>query len=207
MSKKFLIPVATLVAIALATGGFYMLGLPPFEKRGEIKASDICESLGNPTKSVSALEATLPSASEYSFEDTVTGKNVAQEGSSFTAACFAYGDDETLLSARTEMLLTEPAETWAGYALDEKSESDRESIKAGSAGFITANNKAAVQVPCAKAGSIPGGEYSLSVVVDLKRKKDSSEAEVRQGLKDLTIEAARYSHERAKCNLPSKLPQ
>ncbi|MEV8392448.1 MULTISPECIES: hypothetical protein [unclassified Streptomyces] len=207
MSKKFLIPIAALVAICLATGMFYMLGLPPFAKRGEIKASDICESLGSPTKAVSALEATLPSEPEYSFEDTVTGKNVAQEGSSFTAACFAYGDKETLLSARTEMLLTEPAESWADYALDEKSGSDRESFKAGSAGFITANNKVVLQVPCAKAGSIPGGEYSLSVVVDLKTDTTSDDAKVRQGLKDLTVGAARYSHERAKCNLPSELPE
>ncbi|MFE3143211.1 hypothetical protein [Streptomyces scopuliridis] len=110
MSKKFLISVAALVVVGLTTATLYVLGLPPFEKRGEIKASK-----------------------------------------------------------------------------------------------ITTNNKVAIQAPCAKPGSIPGDEYRLSVRVDLETKATSADAKVRQGLKDLTIEAARYAHTKAECNLPSKL--
>ncbi|MFE2497254.1 hypothetical protein ACFXKS_35475 [Streptomyces scopuliridis] len=205
MSKKFLISVAALVAVGLTTATLYVLGLPPFEKRGEIKASKICEALGDSGKAASALEVILPSEPKYSFRGDVASYYVTQGSSQFKAGCSVYGEEKVLLSAGTEMVPTVPADSWADFALGDDAGAALESFTAGSAAFITTHNKVAIQVPCAKPGSIPGGEYSLSVRVDLETKATSDDAKVRQGLKDLTIEAARYAHTKAECNLPSKL--
>ncbi|MET9557980.1 hypothetical protein [Streptomyces sp. NPDC006645] len=204
MSKKFLIPAAVLVAACLTAGAFYALGLPPFEKRGEIQATKVCESLGDSQQAASTLRTVLPKEPEYSFRGRVTGGLVTQQSNGFRSDCAVYGEEETLLSAGTLVMETQSSDSWAKYSLEAGDES-RESFEAGSGGFITAGNTVAIQVPCAKAGTIPGGEYSIRVVVDLRSNKASNE--VRQGLKDLAIEAGRFAHNETDCNLPSKLPE
>ncbi|MFE7568609.1 hypothetical protein ACFU76_16865 [Streptomyces sp. NPDC057539] len=206
MSKKFLIPIAALAVVGLTAASLYVLGLPPFEKRGEIKASSVCEALGNSEKASVALEVTLPSEPEYSFRGRVDSYYVTQGSSQFKANCSVYGEDKILLSAGTEIVPTQPADSWADYALGDDT-GDHESFTAGSAALITTNNKVAIQVPCAKPGSIPGGEYSVKVRVDLETDAASDDAKVRQGLKDLAVEAARFAHDKTQCNLPSKLPE
>ncbi|MFD9867330.1 hypothetical protein ACFXI8_07690 [Streptomyces niveus] len=204
MSKKFLIPLAALVVAGLAAAAFYALGLPPFEKRGKIEASKVCESLGVSTKAASTLETVLPEEPEYSFRGRVTGEQVTQQSDAFRSDCAVYGEGKALLTAGVQLMETQSADSWAKYSLEDGDES-RESFAAGSGGFITAGNTVAIQVPCAKAGTIPGGEYSLRVVVDPKSSEASDK--VRQGLKDLAVEAARFAHEKTECNLPSELPE
>ncbi|WP_381793610.1 hypothetical protein [Streptomyces niveus] len=202
MSKKFLIPAAILVAVGLSATIIYTLGLPPFEKRGEIKLSAVCQSLGDSTKAASTLETVLPKEPKYTFRGRVTGEQVTQQSSAFRTDCTAYGEEKALLSTETLVMPTQP--NWANY-YNVGGDMARESFTAGSGAFITADNTVAIQVPCAKPGTIPGGEYSLRVVVYLKTNEASEK--VRQGLKDLAVEAARFAHKETDCNLPSKLPE
>ncbi|MFC8827130.1 hypothetical protein ACFT9I_17520 [Streptomyces sp. NPDC057137] len=204
MSKKFLVPLAALVVVGLAAAAFYVLGLPPFEKRGKIEASKVCESLGDSSKAASTLETVLPKEPKYSFRGRVTGEQVTQQSNAFRSDCTVYGEEKSLLGVQTLVMETQPADSWANYSLEDGDES-RESFAAGSGGFITADNTVAIQVPCAKAGTMPGGEYSLRVVVDLQSNEASDK--VRQGLKDLAVEAGRFAHKETDCNLPSKLPE
>ncbi|MEV0925669.1 hypothetical protein AB0I99_11150 [Streptomyces spongiicola] len=208
--RRVVIPLAALLVVAFSAVAVYTLGLPPFERRGEIRASDVCESLGRPAEVVPALEASLPSDPVYRFDERLSGRDITSESSSYSTDCLVWGEDHLLLTARTEMILTETAEStpsdvrnWAMTALDDR-KSDIKSFNAGTAG-VTAPGKAAVLVPCASPGRIPGGVYSLSVIVDLKRQVESSEPDIRQELIDLATSAAGFSHAKAKCDLPSNL--
>ncbi|MFI6696730.1 hypothetical protein ACIBLA_34285 [Streptomyces sp. NPDC050433] len=204
LSKKSQISLVALAVVGLAAAAFYVLGLPPFEKRGKIEARMVCESLGDSTKAASTLETVLPKEPKYSFRGRVTGEQVTQQSNAFRSDCAVYGEEKTLLSVGTLVMETQSADSWAKYSLEDGDEA-RESFAAGSGGFITADNTVAIQVPCAKAGTLPGGEYSLRVVVDLRSSEASDK--VRQGLKDLAVEAARFAHKETDCNLPSKLPE
>ncbi|WP_328726321.1 hypothetical protein [Streptomyces sp. NBC_00259] len=214
MPKKVVIPLAALLCVASATAAAYAFGFPPFERRGDIRASDVCESLGKSAKVVPALKGSLPSEPGYKFDDRLDGRDITQGASDYTADCLVWGEGRVLLSARTEMMLTETAENmgsetydvrdWAKEALNVR-ESDIKSFTAGTRGVNVAR-KAAILVPCASPGHIPGGTYSLSVVVDLRKHEGSGKPEVRQDLIDLAINAARFSHQKAKCDLPSRLP-
>ncbi|MFG2761572.1 hypothetical protein [Streptomyces wuyuanensis] len=210
-SKRVVIPLAALLFVASACGAAYAFGFPPFERRGDITASEVCESLGRSAKVVPALKGSLPSDTEYRFENRLSGRDITSESSDYTADCLVRGKAGLLLSSRTEMILTETTESsasdvrsWATAALDTR-ETAIEDFDAGTAG-VTAPRKAAILVPCASPGRIPGGAYSLSVVVDLKRQPESRESAIRQDLIDLAVSAARFSHSKAKCDLPSKLP-
>ncbi|MFD4588079.1 hypothetical protein [Streptomyces sp. NPDC058434] len=209
--KKVVILLAGLLAVVLCAVAAYAFGIPPFERRGQIKASEVCESLGGSAKVIPSLKGSLPSDPEYRFDDRLSGRDVTSESSDYTADCLVWGKDHLLLTARTEMILTETAESspsdirsWATAAVDAR-ESEIKNFSAGTAG-VTAPRKAAILVPCASPGRIPGGAYSLSVVVDLKRQAESGDSEIRQELIDLAISAAGFSHAKAKCDLPSKLP-
>jgi hypothetical protein len=57
--------VLVLAVAAMAT--VYAFGLPPFERRGEIKAVDVCDALGDSSRAARALDAALPDEPEYSF--------------------------------------------------------------------------------------------------------------------------------------------
>ncbi|MEV1053233.1 hypothetical protein [Streptomyces sp. NPDC049887] len=210
-TKKVVIPLASLMCVASACGAAYAFGFPPFERRGDIRAGEVCESLGSSAQVVPALEDSLPSDPEYRFQNRLSGRDITSESSDYTADCLVWGEGGLLLSSRTEMILTETAESsasdvrrWATSALDTR-ESDIKNFNAGTAG-VTAPRKAAVLVPCASPGRIPGGAYSLSVVVDLRRQAESGESAIRQDLIDLAVSAAHFSHTKAKCDLPSKLP-
>ncbi|MZE79919.1 hypothetical protein [Streptomyces xinghaiensis] len=208
-STKLAIPLAALLAVALGGTAAYVLGVPPFEERGDIGAESVCESLGDPEKAAPALERVLPDSPEYSFDDTVSGGSVAQGDSNYTADCFVSGNGKILLSARTELVpVGSPGgtpEDWASEALDGSSPEEEETFAAGSKGVVSAD-RAAVLVPCAGPGNVPGGSYSLSVVVDGKGADGESGSRVRRGLTDLAVGAAQFSHEKAGCDLPSELP-
>ncbi|MGW4034229.1 hypothetical protein ACWEFL_33875 [Streptomyces sp. NPDC004838] len=204
--KKIVIPVATLAVLGSVAGASYLLGFPPFDRQGEIKADRVCESLGESSFAATALRQALPAEPTYSFKDQVAGENAEQGSTSYTADCFVRGESSVLLSARTEMMVVSSSESWTTQVLDGRSPSDVENFTAGSKGVASAS-RAAVLVPCTSAGRIPGGSYSLSVVIDLRKHDDSDERKVRQALENLAVGAAEYSHREAKCDLPSRLPQ
>ncbi|SDM98664.1 hypothetical protein [Streptomyces wuyuanensis] len=215
VSQKIVIPLASLLAITSAAAATYAFGLPPFERRGDISASDVCASLGSSPTVVPALKGSLPTEPDYRFDDRRSGGDITSQSSDYTADCLVWGEESLLLSARTEMMLTatgtstqaDPSEvrSWSTAAVDVP-ESRLTSFDAGTKG-VTAARKAAVLVPCASPGHIPGGTYSLSVVVDVRgHGEDSDESGSRQDLIDLVVSAARFSHAKAKCDLPSELP-
>lgn len=214
MPKKFVISLVAFLCLASATVAAYALEFPPFERRGDIRASEVCESLGMSAKVVPALKDSLPSEPEYKFDDRLDGRDVTQGASDYTADCLVWGEGRVLLSARTEMMLTATAESigsetydvrdWAREALNVR-ESDIKSFTAGTKG-VTVARKAAILVPCASPGHIPGGTYSLSIVVDLRKHEESGKPQIRQDLIDLAVSSARFSHQKAKCDLPSRLP-
>jgi hypothetical protein len=214
-SKKIVISLASLLAVTSAAVATYAFGLPPFERRGDIGASDVCASLGSSPRVVPALKGSLPSEPEYHFDDRLSGRDITSQSSDYTADCLIWGEESLLLSARTEMMLTatgtstqadlSEVRSWATAAVDVP-ESRLASFDAGTEG-VTAARKAAILVPCASPGHIPGGTYSLSVVVDVRgHGEGSSETGSRQNLIDLAVSAARFSHAKAKCDLPSELP-
>lgn len=206
--RKLVITLAALLGVGLGGVAAHVVGVPPFEKRGGIGAASVCESLGDSAKAVRALERVLPDSPEYSFDDTVSGGSVAQGNSDYTADCFVSGDGGVLLSARAELMpVGSPGsapEDWASEALNGSGPGKIETFAAGSKG-VTSGDRAAVLVPCAGPGKIPGGSYSLSVVVDGKGAAGEDGSGVRRGLTDLAVGAARYSHEKAGCDLPSEL--
>ncbi|MEV6316486.1 hypothetical protein [Streptomyces sp. NPDC051776] len=203
--KRIIIPVAALTLVGLIAGAAYLLKIPPFAQQGSINANDACASLGSSQNAVSALKKVLPVDSHYSFDDT-PGTRVGQEDRSYTSSCFVNGGERTILSARVQMMRAEPAEGWVrsevlGYKTGVQ---DLESFAAGDKG-VTTPTMAAIFVPCAPAGQIPGGAYNLSVIVELKEHGESSDTETRRGLMDLALGVSDFAHRKARCGLPAKL--
>ncbi|MEV0779830.1 hypothetical protein [Streptomyces sp. NPDC050428] len=188
--------------MSAATGFTYLLGLPPFEKLGEIKPSAVCESLGDSKKAATTLKTVLPKEPKYIFRGRVAGDKVTQGTMAFRSACAVHGEEKSLLRTQTLVMRTQPS--WANY-YNVGGDSGRESFTTGSGAFITADNTVAFQVPCANPETIPGGEYSLKVVV--YRNTSEASDKMRQGLKDLAVGAARFAHKETDCNLPSNLPE
>lgn len=205
VSGKLIILLVVVAIAGVASVVAYVSGFPPFERRGDITAKDVCETLGDQDASVAALQEVLPEKREYSFEDKIDGETVAQGGSSFTADCLVRGEGSVLLSARTQMMVAEPDQSWAAEAIGDQLASQATSFDAGAMGVVS-GGKAAVLVPCSAPGSVVGGSYSLSVVVHLRKHEASDDSKVNQRLVDLTLGAARFAHKAAQCDLPSKIP-
>ncbi|MEV4332535.1 hypothetical protein AB0K02_18680 [Streptomyces sp. NPDC049597] len=205
VSRKLIVLLAVIAIAGAAAAVAYVSGIPPFERRGDITAKDVCETLGDQDASVAALKEVLPEKPEYSFEDKIDGKTVAQGGSSFTADCLVRGEGSVLLSARTQMMVAEPGRSWAAEAIGDELASRATSFEAGAMGVVS-GGKAAVLVPCSAPGSVVGGSYSLSVVVHLREDKGSDDSKVNQRLVDLALGSARFAHKAAQCDLPSKIP-
>ncbi|MEU4686287.1 hypothetical protein [Streptomyces xinghaiensis] len=207
--RTLVITVVALLGVGWGSVAAHVLGVSPFAERGDIGAESVCASLGDPAEAARALERVLPDSPEYSFDDAVSGGSVAQGDSDYTADCFVSGNGKILLSARTELVpVGSPGgtpEDWASEALDGSRPEEEETFAAGSKGVASAD-RAAVLVPCAGPGNVPGGSYSLSVVVDGKGASGETGSRVRRGLTDLAVGAARFSHEKAGCGLPSELP-
>ncbi|MEU2926387.1 hypothetical protein ABZ636_15290 [Streptomyces sp. NPDC007251] len=86
-------------------GVLYVLGLPPFEERkGEIKASEVCRTLGSSSSTAAALKRVLPDKSSYSFDDAMTDLRTDDKDRTYGTSCFVHGDGQMLLAARTHML-------------------------------------------------------------------------------------------------------
>lgn len=201
---KIPIAVGAITAVGLLGCAAYLFEIPPFDKQvGEIEKSAVCESLGPPSQSVAPLQSVLPEASTYAFDDEVTLR-VDDQDDGYTSDCFVSGDGKALMSARTQMMRAEAAQTWVSGEVEQYGEDSGQltSFQAGAKG-VASSSVAAVLVPCASAGNIPGGQYNLSIVVQLKEAGRSGSAETRAGLIELAKSAASYAHAKAKCDMPS----
>ncbi|MEU0270966.1 hypothetical protein [Streptomyces sp. NPDC006307] len=207
-SKRLIFSISTLALVAVCVAISYGFGLPPFERRGEIRASDVCEPLGNASSASRTLDAILADEREYMFYEAEHGQNVALGGSYFSVHCRVKGGDRILFHTRAELTGHKPSDDWVKEALNTQS-AEVEKFSAGAMGVLH-GGKAAILVPCSSSAKLPGGifrgSYSLSVQVELHDYDRPASQKVRQGVTDLALGAAQYAHKRAKCNLPSDLP-
>ncbi|MFF0465073.1 hypothetical protein [Streptomyces mexicanus] len=199
--SKILLATGLVLVLALVAGLAYALELPPFEKDGEVKAADVCTSLGDPSRAVAALKEVLPNEPSYSFEENATDLRTDQTDNSFQTDCFVYGGGKQLLVARTEMLEYDTSNAWVREAVGQFGfASSLQPFTAGD-GAVASDKLAAIYVPCATHGSA----RHLSVVVRLKKQGDAPASGLRSGLIDLARNTAAFAHTKAKCDEASKL--
>ncbi|MFI8950815.1 hypothetical protein ACIGO6_30375 [Streptomyces sp. NPDC053750] len=199
--------VITAVAVALAAicGAAYLLKVPPFaEETGDIAAGAVCDSLGLASQAADALESVLPAETSYAFNDEVHLR-VDDQDDSYRSYCSVSGDGDQLMSVRTEMMRDEPLKSWIDSEVAEFA--SREQLTP-----FTANDKsaaspsvAAIFMPCASPGKIPGGQYNISVVVHLEKAGKVSDADRRATLIELATSTATYAYGKAKCDASSEL--
>ncbi|THC41808.1 hypothetical protein [Streptomyces sp. A1499] len=188
------------------TGGIlYLSNSSSSDGPAIIKSADSC-SLLKTQRAVSALNGVLPERSEYSFDEDLGVSQSTEVSDSFSSSCFVRGGESTFLSARAQMMISEASGTWESAVFGDELDGTRKAtpFAAGVHG-IASPSKAAAFIPCVPKGQIPGGEYNLSVVVDLKKRGDSSDSQARKSLIDLTLSAADHAHRAAKCTLPSMI--
>ncbi|MFI2761301.1 hypothetical protein ACH5A3_20905 [Streptomyces echinatus] len=199
---RYLLAGGATLFLCLAGGILYALGLPPFDtKTGEIKASEVCKTLGPSSRSVASLKLVLPGKSSYSFDDTVTDPRRDDIDDSYTSFCFVGGDGKQLLVATAEMLQYENTDEWVKDMV-EKSVSGS-TVQPFSAGdkAVASDKLAVIYVPCVSRGF---GRH-LSVAVELKEHGGASDDQLREGLISLARNAALFAHQNAKCDAPAKV--
>ncbi|MFD7065012.1 hypothetical protein [Streptomyces sp. NPDC059906] len=198
--------VVAIVAIALVTlgGAAYLFRIPPFsEKKGEINASAVCQSLGSASKATTVLTSVLAEASSYAFDDEVHLRG--DDDDSYRSHCFVSGDGDQLMSVTSEMMRDEPLEDWVESEVAESAGQQRLSPFLGDVKSAASESVAAIFMPCVSPGNIPGGQYNISVVVHLKNAKNVSSTDRQNSLIELAKGAAAYAHDKGKCNAPSEL--
>ncbi|MET7515778.1 hypothetical protein ABZS88_20330 [Streptomyces sp. NPDC005480] len=199
MRRKGLLIGGIGVAVALLVGIFYAAGLPPFGKKGEIDAEEVCPSLGNASQSHSALKAVLPDKDSYSFDDDIHPLTEIS-AADFSSTCFVDGGSGQLLVVKTEMLRGDSETDWATWVKGTvKSSQDTTPFTSGASAFAS-SRVAAIYVPCTVKP-----KTNISVAVDLKEPGDSDAAESRKGLITLAENTAKFAHQKARCSLPSEI--
>ncbi|WP_234317361.1 hypothetical protein [Streptomyces sp. NRRL WC-3744] len=193
---------AALLLLCLVGGVLYALGIPPFEKKkGEIKASEVCRTLGSPVGSAAALKRILPDKPSYSFDDDVTDRRIDDRDFSYATSCFVNGGGRQLVAATAEMLQYDKAADWVEDVVkDHVPASSVEPFPAGDKA-IASDRVAAIYLPCTARGF---GRH-LSVVVQLKQRGSAPDDQLREGLISLARNAALFAHDEAKCDAPSKV--
>ncbi|MFJ5264636.1 hypothetical protein ACIQAC_29680 [Streptomyces sp. NPDC088387] len=198
------IAVGVAVAVVLLAGAAYLFNLPPFDSAvGEIRQNAVCASLGQSGQSVSALKSVLPEESSYAFDDDVTLR-VDDGDDGYSSDCSVTGGDKELMTARTQMMRAESVQSWVSGEVEQYADgSGRLTSFEARAEGVASSSVAAVFVPCSSEGKIPGGQYNLSVVVQLKEQGESGSSETRSSLIELAKGAATFAHAQAKCDMPS----
>ncbi|WP_416972483.1 hypothetical protein [Streptomyces sp. 4F14] len=198
---KILIPAGVALVVVLAMAMLYALDLPPFKETREIKAGEVCGSLGDAARAETALKQILPKKSEYSSRDDTTASRVDEKDSSYGTYCFIYGDGKQIAVARAELVEYENTDQWVKEVVEQLVPAS--SLTPFDAGdrAVASSRIAAVYSPCLSRGA---SRY-LSVHVHLKERGSASDSEIRSGLIELVENATAYAHSRARCDLPSKV--
>ncbi|MFG3033950.1 hypothetical protein ACGFZJ_36295 [Streptomyces sp. NPDC048253] len=202
--SKVLLAAGVVCSLALLVG--YLFKLPPFKEKGEIKADEICASLGSSSSAADSLRKALPEESSYSFDDDVKLRvDVTDTG--YESSCFVSGGGEQLLVAKTSLMEDESETSWTqwvkGTAANDASVASLKPFATGKTA-VASDRFAAVFVPCTSEGKIPGGQYNLSVSVELKQAGDSSASATRNALIDLVKSAGSFAHDKALCDMAFK---
>lgn len=202
--SKVLLTAGVVCSLALLVGVVYLFKLPPFDEKDEIEASEICASLGSRSSAADALRNMLPEESSYSFDNNVKLRvDVSDTG--YESSCFVSGGGEQLLVAKANLMEDESETSWTewvkGTAANDASAASLTPFAAGKTAAAS-DRFAAVFVPCTSEGKIPGGQYNLSVSVELKQAGDSSASATRKELIDLAKNAASFAHDKALCDMP-----
>ncbi|MEU0176902.1 hypothetical protein ABZ178_26660 [Streptomyces massasporeus] len=176
----------------------YLLGA--FEGRGTVKADDVCRQLPDQQAAADIFNSILPQAASYEF---VTGPS-AKADWHYNSDCFAKGDGENLLILHANAVSTVSWRRWADHELP-PIEGKVEDFSSGVKG-ISADNLAAIYVPCYSREQVSKEPYSLTVYAEAPQGLEGSKEEGRQALIELATTVGRYAHEEAKCDLPAKLP-
>ncbi|MDH6624212.1 hypothetical protein M2271_002009 [Streptomyces sp. LBL] len=202
-----LLAVGAVVALALLAGIAYIFKLPPFREKGEIKAGEVCSSLGSSSNAVDALTKVLPEESSYSFDENIDLRTDVTD-TNFESSCFVAGGGKQLLVAKARLMEDESATSWTqwvkGTASNEVSIQSLTPFTAGDTA-VSSSRFAAVFVPCTSAGKAPGGQYNLSVSTELKQEGNTNDAAARDELIKLAKNAASYAHVKAKCDMAPNL--
>lgn len=189
------------VSLALLTGIAYAVKLPPFEKVGDIQASDVCTTMGSASTSATALKRVLPEKSSYSFDNSLTDLRLDNTDDTYQTDCVVDGDGEQLVWTGAELLEYDTTKAWAEEVLGQyDSVSSLTPFTAGDKALASAK-VAAVYLPCTSHGA----SRHLSVVVNLKKTGDADNSTLRDGLITLARNAAEYAHTKAKCDASAKL--
>ncbi|MFF3750009.1 hypothetical protein ACFYYH_06015 [Streptomyces sp. NPDC002018] len=209
-SKRITLVAGAFLLLLVAFGAVaYAVGLPPFEKRGEISADRVCGSLGDGEAAAAALPDALPERSAYRFSGQ-EGRRNDELSDQFTSNCFVSADGKPVLGVTAELVTSPSPEAWSERVIKDESVAGEtggrpKDFTAGD-GALASGRLAAVYVPCVSEGVIPGGPRHLSVVARAVEAPDSSEEAARRSLADLALVMARHAHEQANCDLPSRLP-
>lgn len=202
--------VGAVVALALFAGIAYTYQIWPFRGKGEIKAGEVCPSLGGPSSSViNSLTTILPEESSYSFDEN-SSLRVDVTDTDFGSSCFISGGGKQLLVVKARLMEDEPPKSWSqwvkGTAANEASTKSLTPFTAGDKA-VASSRFAAIFVPCTSAGKAPGGQYNLSVSTELKQAGNSSDDVARDELIKLTRAASSYNHAKAKCDMTPKIDE
>ncbi|AYN43577.1 hypothetical protein D9753_09515 [Streptomyces dangxiongensis] len=188
--------------LCLVLGVLYALGLPPFkDKRGEIKASEMCGTLGRSSSTAAALKRVLPDKSSYAFDGAVTDPRLDDVDSSYYASCFVNGDGKQLVAVTAEMMQYDKADEWVKDVVAENTPAGSMTPFGAGDKAVASDKVAAIYFPCVARGV---GDH-MSVVVHLKRPGSADGDQLRKGLISLARNAALVAHQKAKCDAPSKL--
>ncbi|GHB12011.1 hypothetical protein GCM10010512_49320 [Streptomyces thermoviolaceus subsp. thermoviolaceus] len=198
---KVLLATTVVLVLGLVTGVLYAFGLPPFKKVGTIEAADVCESLGDATSAAEALKQVVPEESSYSFQESSPIVRIGEVDMNLDLACFVYGSDDQLLSARTRAMTYTNTDHWVKERVGQLV--PMSTLTPFSAGdrAVASDKVAAIYLPCRKHAMTD----HLSVVIWLKKQGDASASLVRDGLIDLAKGMAAYAHTQARCDAPAKL--
>jgi hypothetical protein len=205
---KIFFAAGALLALALCAGGLYAAGLPPFrEGDGKVKAADVCPELGPSSEAAAALDKVLPDESTYAFSHDVSPR-LDTTDSSYDSSCFVSGSGDQLLVAKATLIQNESAEDWTAWVKGTASGSD--SAQAAKpfpfgAAAVASSQFAAASIPCTSAGKIPGGQYNISLSVELKKRGKVDDATTRTQLMGLVKNSASYAVATAKCDLSRNL--
>ncbi|MCW8097341.1 hypothetical protein [Streptomyces tauricus] len=178
----------------------YLLGA--FEKRGHVRAEDVCAHVPDRPNTAEIFNSVLPQAAKYSFDGTWRPDRDWQ----FRSACTVTGvDDESLFILAAEMGSARPWQRWAETEIPPNSGGKRTYFNAGLKG-VSNSEVAAIWVPCYANEKVNNQPWNMTVLADALRPLKTSDKKARQILIDLAIDFARQAHRDAKCDLPSKLP-
>ncbi|MFJ8937995.1 hypothetical protein ACIRL0_20110 [Streptomyces sp. NPDC102365] len=173
-----------------------------FEKRGHVRAEDVCRHVPDRKKTAKIFNSVLPQTPKYNFDGTWR----PDRDWGFKSTCTVTGDDnETLFILTAEMGSARSWKQWAETEIPPNSGGTPTNFEAGLKG-VSNSEVAAIWVPCYANEKTSKQPWNMTVLADALKPLEASDNEARQTLIELATDFARQAHKDAKCDLSSKLP-